>query len=196
MTDNLRLTPAALGAIARGDIANAIVAATPGGIEAQEAAGQRQMASSFRTLPKDMDRAPAEIFGFKFLADADDLFVNVLAPEGWAIRPTDHSMNSDIVDDKGRVRGGIFYKAAFYDRSANGHWRGRYRLENEYGVDYRVTATKAVDTATGETLFSIPIPTGGGTEWERREIVDKTAAAQLAERFPDFRDVTAYWDEA
>lgn len=184
---------APLAAAARGDIGNAIIASTPGGIERQEAEGQRVMASNFRTLPKDMDRAPAEAFGFEFGEDADDIFVSVKAPEGWSIRPTDHSMHSDIVDARGRKRGSIFYKAAFYDRSANGHWTTRYGVEREYDSDYTATAAKVIDRATGETLFLVPVASEGGDKWERQDAADKAATEWLADAFPDHRDVTAYW---
>ena len=197
MTDELKLSPAALGAALKGDFANAAIAATPGGIERQEAEGQRQMASSFRTLPKSMDREPAEKFGFTFGDNADEIFVNVAAPEGWSIRPTEHSMHSDIVDEQGRVRGGIFYKAAFYDRRADGHWQTRYCVERQYAVppDYSVIAFKAVDTATGEVLFSEPVPDGDSDKWTRQNAAEDIVRNKLEERFPDYRDVTAYWNE-
>lgn len=188
------MNPAALAALARGDFTNALVASTPGGIERQEAEGQRQLASAFRTLPKEMERGPAEAFGFVFGDDADELFVNVTAPDGWAIRPTDHSMHSEIVDEQGRVRGSIFYKAAFYDRRADGRWSCRYRIEPEYTADYDCIAYKAIDTATGETLFSQPVPEGGRDDrYLREDTVEKSVLAKLAERFPDYRDPTAYW---
>ena len=43
--------PAAIIALAQGDIENALIAATPGGIEAQEARGQQEFAAN-STLPK------------------------------------------------------------------------------------------------------------------------------------------------
>lgn len=95
--------PAALSALAKGDIQNFLTASAPGGIERQEAEGQRRMASSFLTLPKDMDREPALAFGFAFGEDSDDIFVNVTAPEGWSIHPTEHSMHSKSC----RVRAGM-----------------------------------------------------------------------------------------
>ena len=121
------MTPAALAAAARGDIENFITATTPGGIEAQEKRGQ--IAETFRdTLPKDgttgKDREKFERLGFKFKDSADDLFVNVEFPQGWRKQPTEHSMWTDILDEKGEKRGLIFYKAAFYDRSAHVHLNG------------------------------------------------------------------------
>ena len=110
--------PAAVSAAARGDLANAILAATPGGIEAQEAQGQRDLCASGQRLPKRMDRTAVEAMGIKIGADADELFVYAELPEGWQIKPTDHSMWSDLVDAAGKKRAAIFFKAAFYDRKA------------------------------------------------------------------------------
>lgn len=124
MIRRILINPAALGALARGDIENAITASTPGGIEAQEAAGQATLVAG-PWFPKDMmgvTRQELEGLGFKFGSDVDDLFVSAQFPTGWKKVATDHSMWSDIVDDKGCVRGSIFYKAAFYDRKAHLSW--------------------------------------------------------------------------
>jgi len=115
------VTPAAVRAAVSRDIENFIAATTPGGIEAQEARGQRDLCSSSR-LPKDFNqcsRSDFEVMGIVFGDDSDDLFVNVTLPPSWHIRATDHSMWSELVDDKGEVRADIFYKAAFYDRNAH-----------------------------------------------------------------------------
>jgi hypothetical protein len=103
-------------------------------------------------------------------------------------------MHSDIVDDQGRVRGSIFYKAAFYDRKASGHWARRYRVEADYTADYDVSAYKAIDAASGETLFSEPVPAEVGDKWARCDLAENAVTAKLAEQFPDNRDPTAYWD--
>ncbi len=57
--------------------------------------------------------------GIEFLQEADDLFVFAILPDGWKKQATDHDMHSELIDDKGVVRARIFYKAAFYDRSAS-----------------------------------------------------------------------------
>ena len=115
------MTPAALLALMGGDEENFLAASTPGGIERQEKEGQESFVAS-ETLPKDMQgcsREKLEKIGFVFGDDIDDLFVSVVMPEGWKKEPTDHSMWSKLVDEKGRERASIFYKAAFYDRSAH-----------------------------------------------------------------------------
>lgn len=114
------ITPAALAALVGGDVDNFLVASTPGGIERQEAEGQKMLVES-TLLPKDLfpDREVWEQEGFVFGEDHDDLFVNVNLPVGWKKVATDHSMWSNIEDAEGLPRVAIFYKAAFYDRRAN-----------------------------------------------------------------------------
>ena len=122
---------AALAAASRGDLANALIASTPGGIERQEAAGQRTLVES-AMLPKEISGATREqltALGFKFGADVDELFVSCELPRGWTKRGTDHSMHSGLLDEQGRKRAGIFYKAAFYDRRARMNMRRRFNVE-------------------------------------------------------------------
>jgi len=93
------------------------------GVEQQEARGQQTMINS-QVLPQQWDTGDIKklkALGVKFLKPANDLFFNVILPEGWVIKPTSHSMWSDLKDDKGSVVANIFYKAAFYDEKAHGH---------------------------------------------------------------------------
>lgn len=87
----------------------------------QESAGQQSFVSN-DTLPTDLrGKEILEAAGVKFLGvvEDDDMFQYVELPDGWKKVPTDHSMWSNLVDEQGRVRASIFYKAAFYDRSAH-----------------------------------------------------------------------------
>lgn len=90
-------------------------------IEDQERAGQAQLVNSDR-LPTDIkgDRGEWEALGFTFgEADPDDpMFMPATLPPGWKREGSDHAMWSYLVDQHGRRRVAIFYKAAFYDRSA------------------------------------------------------------------------------
>ena len=164
-----------------------LAAGTPEAIEASEAAGQADLADLARTanrLPIEgcEDRqAIMKKWGIEFRDDLDECFVNVLLPAGWEIRPTEHSMHSDLVDEKGKVRAGIFYKAAFYDRRANIHWLGRYRVQRieddgsrsawgsfdavedatnaareNWAENQAVFAVHDIDAATDVTVFGLP----------------------------------------
>lgn len=87
-SSELRMTPAALAAAAEGDLRNALVAATPGGIEASEKAGQQALVAS-TDMPKQLDRAAFEKVGFTFGADVDELFIKATLPPGWKRGATD-----------------------------------------------------------------------------------------------------------
>jgi hypothetical protein len=109
--ENLSLN--ALGALAVG---------TTDWITAQEAAGQRQVVAS-ASLPTDSGGTDAEFLALGFTfgdpSPRDPMFRPATLPEGWSKQGSDHSMWSYVVDSLGRRRVAIFYKAAFYDRSAH-----------------------------------------------------------------------------
>jgi hypothetical protein len=195
--------PAAVSAAARGDFENFLVAATPGGIERQEAMGQAALVGTLGILPKDCPRADLEKLGFKFGKDADDLFVNVEFPSGWSKKASDHSMWSELLDDKGRKRAGIFYKAAFYDRSAHMQLERRYIVNNEYlnatgeKHDWKSEQEPAKrrviveDRSDNKALYQ-------SESFDRRdyaceENLRRVAVAWMSEHFPQHEDVTAYW---
>lgn len=114
------LTPAAIIAAASGDMENALVALLPGGIERQEKAGQAALvASTEMPLELSPDREAFEAVGFTFGEPIDSVFMKATLPAGWKRVPTDHSMYSDILDETGKRRVEVFYKAAFYDRRAD-----------------------------------------------------------------------------
>ena len=57
--------------------------------------------------------------GIEVVAEVDDLFYEVVLPDGWQVKPhSDSAYWSDIVDENGKCIGDVFYKAAFYDRDA------------------------------------------------------------------------------
>jgi hypothetical protein len=185
----MKATPAALAAFARGDMDNFLTASTPGGIEAQEKAGQTTFVANSQ-LPKECPRKELEAMGFKFGADVDNLFVSVTMPAGWKKQATEHSMWSELVDDKGRKRAGIFYKAAFYDRSAH------MGLDRRYGISCYEKAGEGMDAVTitdcGKEIHRL------GTYKERDypalDVLEKKAKDWLNEKFPKWQDATAYWD--
>lgn len=91
-------------------------------ITGMEAAGQRQLVAS-TALPTGTSEGdePYLALGFTFgAAFTDDrLFRPATLPEGWRKEGSDHAMWSYVVDQLGRRRVGVFYKAAFYDRRAD-----------------------------------------------------------------------------
>lgn len=193
--NEMRLTPAVLAAAAKGDFHNAIVAATPGGIEAQEKVGQALLALKFNQLPKEYiywrgvgtwQEAMGRL-GFKFGSDVDDIFVSITPPKGWTLRPSDHSMWSYIHDEQGRKRGSVFYKAAFYDRCAHFSLSTRYQGGGDYRGRQRFSCAR--DTATGTVLIEY----GPTEDFKQLEQEDRAILKWLDDALPDWRNVEAYW---
>jgi hypothetical protein len=137
-------------------LSSAVRRGSPGAIEAQEAKGQAELVGS-DILPKDnRDREFFIKLGFVFKGDVpgDDLFEYVIFPKGWSKRATEHAMHTDILDPEGRVRGGIFYKAAFYDRKAGCSLKRRYEVVMVEGTKYPNDLWAVRDNKTGCIVFA------------------------------------------
>lgn len=111
--------------------------AHPIGIEVQESVGQRELIESSQlptkvNNPSDVGSQQTytamgiDVIGF---SKGDELFQDVVLPEGWSKSGTGHSMWSYLLDNKGRKRASIFYKAAFYDRDAFASCNCRYSVD-------------------------------------------------------------------
>lgn len=185
------INPATLKALADGDIENAIVAATPGGIEAQEAAGQAELVAS-TNMPKDMSpsREAYEKVGFEFGDEVDDIFISAKLPAGWTRKATDHSMWSEILDDQGRKRISIFYKAAFYDRNANCHMERRFSVRCDYPEDWDADREYYV-ADQGEKIHSLGMV--GSKDWDGQDKANQRGVEWLKSNWPEYEDPTAYW---
>ncbi len=93
-----------------------------GMIERQESQGQAQLVfdDTLPTdgLPKYKERMEAAGGVIGSPVAGDGMFTHVKLPAGWKKVATDHSMWTNLVDEKGVKVTGIFYKASFYDRKA------------------------------------------------------------------------------
>jgi hypothetical protein len=193
-TNKMTMTPAAFRAMADGDIDNFVAAITPGGIESQEKAGQTTLVN-LNILPKECPKEQLEKLGFVFIGNHDDIFYKVEMPVGWKKVPTDHSMWSDLIDDKGRKRASIFYKAAFYDRSAHMRLNRRFNVSRNYNLkdnelQFQVTDCESVVFQTE----IIKTTTKYDETYNKIEsTLRKEAANWLLSRYPDSDDVLAYW---
>lgn len=208
MNEKMGMTPAALMAMLAGDTENAIAAMTPGGIEAQEAAGQQSFVAN-ETLPKEnmhgCTREKLESMGIIFGEDADDLFVAVKLPSGWKKQATSHSMWSDLLDDKGRIRAKIFYKAAFYDRSSHISLCRRYnvqvspedRYEKNLSYEERTAGKWAgIVTECDKEVFCtdwIVLPQGMDERRATEQELRDKAEAWVVAGYPEWHDETKYW---
>ncbi len=166
-------------------------------IRAQEKQGQQELVNSDR-LPRDLEiygdhRTPQELYaalGIVVTDEADDLFFNVQLPQGWHKQDTSHDMWSKVLDEKGRERLSVFYKAAFYDRKAHAHICKRYNFTSVYGDEGHILNAVSI-TDSGKEIHRVTF------EAEKDEAYEKYRAygeAYMNENFPDYRNVFAYWD--
>lgn len=181
-------------------------------IEAQEARGQRDAVNSDQLPTKGLvgreERKVWEAMGIEILAEdtktpEDNLFTFVKLPKGWKKKATDHAMWNNLVDDKGRVRGTFFYKAAFYDRDAFIRPVARFSVERNYErKDYKDTFEIQVKDA-GKVMFSVerPIPKkeDGREDYKQSEPIEKELRAECIKwltdaGYPNYQDASAYWD--
>jgi hypothetical protein len=205
------INPAAASAALRGDFTNAAVAMTPGGIEAQEAAAQREFQQE-QKLPKkgsmlpergesETNRTRLEQLGVVFGKEIDTLFIAAQLPAGWEIRPTEHSLWSTLHDQGGRIRAKIFYKGAFYDRRAELHMRQRFHV-----VEWYAATPQESEEYSSEVQHCYLVTDHDGTalyqsdpyfsrEDDSREQARSAAQCWIDERYPDYQNPFAYWDK-
>lgn len=158
---------------------------TSAAIERQEARGQAAMVRSDRLPvagttvtriyepfgPAAADAPEWAALGFRLgPADTSDLGTNgrplfrpVTLPPGWARQGSDHSMWSYIVDERGRQRVAVFYKAAFYDRSAHCNL---VALGGPCGKAYADHEFVPSDRDPAYCAFRVAAPGGAGREVE------------------------------
>lgn len=186
------------------DVENLLTAMMPGGIEAQEARGQKEFVRS-TVLPKRFNYCSREQFesmGIVFADDDDDddLFINCLLPAGWKKEPTGHSMWSNLVDDKGRKRASIFYKAAFYDRDAFIGITSRFNVQMAFydsdgnTAEGRPATLGFIATDCGEEVFCSGKMGYEEHDEEKQNQLKQTCVDWLKERYPNWEDPLTYWE--
>lgn len=149
-------------------------------------------------------RQQYEKMGIVVVEDYDDLFWTVTLPEGWEIKATDHHMWNNLFDNKGRQRANFFYKAAFYDRDAFINFDTRYHVgvghTADSGADYEVWKNSDYQGTVkdGETvIFStecVPVTGSYDGDDEVKDILKAQLDKYVAEHYPDYENIHAYWD--
>lgn len=182
-----------------------------------EAAGQAALCAASKKaeceLPKDVDaqsREALEAAGVKFLGAVagDAIFQRAQLPPGWEVKRTDRSMWTKLCDEKGRERASIFYKAAFYDRSARMSVSCRFKIDTYYNADSETIAVARVnDQGTfpfeSERLDNKTELDKYGNYVREKDAYDPPSkrdqaraqcSAWLKEHYPDCDNPAAYWD--
>jgi hypothetical protein len=189
-------TEAKVNADPMGMFAQMVLGGTEKAILNQEAAGQRQLVAS-EQIPTDRrgitDEALVKLgFVLGEKSPRDDLFQDAKLPSGWSIKPTDHSMWSRVVDEKGRERFAIFYKAAYYDRSAHMNSVRRFNVRTVL-QDVEPWAVECVRVLDGaDEIHRIAFKSDGT---DRSSDAYRIGEAWLDEHRPGWRDPFALWDQ-
>lgn len=206
MTNKIRNTTTDIKNLGKIDLIGALAASQPSSIYASERAGQQELIQS-SVLPVEMSiecRRVLEAHGVRFGdgVEGDPLFVHATLPAGWTKRGTDHNMHSVLLDEQGRVRAGIFYKAAFYDRRASMHAVCRFKIEQydecdqsgqpaEKGTHY-LTTVKDADVICHVVGWRLRGPDGR----DQMDALQEQAEKWLDDHRPQWRDAAAYWTTA
>ena len=117
------------------------------------------------------------------------------------MQATDHSMWSNILDQNGMVRGKMFYKAAFYDRSAHMYLSTRYQICTDYiGKDYSTTEIYFGNPQEKLYVAGQVHRANNATREQRieayaiEESLKQEAREWAKKNYPDYENVNAYWD--
>lgn len=172
-------------------------------IEHMEAEGQQRAIRNIM-MAKEMrpSREEWEQLGFVFTdIPGDDVLCSAVLPEGWSIKATDHSMWNEIIDENGMKRGSMFYKAAFYDRSAHMSLERRYGVCSSYvGDDYSTTEVYFGNNeeklfVAGQVHYSKDATREErAAKYEEEEKLRAIAKQFGDENYPGWESVHAYWD--
>lgn len=179
-------------------------------IENSEARGQAELVDS-----KDLPTASSPECDAALIAAGvvfgkpkpnDSLFRSVTLPPGWRFEATDHAMWSHLVDDQGRKRAAVFYKAAFYDRRASMVVCARFSIRHDYQktdgkTDYNTCRAEALDgdtvlfTTDWKTFSKERLPDGTmPAAAVVSDVARREATAWLTVVHPDWENPAAYWD--
>lgn len=164
----------------------------------QEAAGQQSLVGSdvLPTEMRDDEKEALEAAGIEFLdvVQDDPLFQYVELPVGWEKVPTDHSMWSKLVDEKGHKRADIFYKAAAYDRRAYLAVTNRYDIKiDSCMINDEIFVAMIRDRE--KVIHSVEVDRLEDDQpHDTYERARKLAADWLDEHYPQWKSVSAYWD--
>lgn len=142
--------------------------------------------------------------GIEVTGEYDDMFFSVILPEGWEIKPTDHSMWNNVVDDKDRIRINFFYKGSFWDRDAFVNFNTRYGFSVQPFDNYESDASYedrklkpwtvyATDCGKNIATITVYTPKDNKDYLNSDEMLRKEGIKYLDETYPEWRDINAYW---
>ena len=104
-------------------------------------------------------------------------------------------MWSELVDDKGRARAGILYKAALYDRDAHISPRRRFRILRDYDKDSPIECyVQCGDAEIHRESVAYSGKKYGDGWHEAEDAASDKCRKWLDENYPDHGDPVKSWD--
>lgn len=122
----------------------------------------------------------------------EEIFYSIRLPKDWLLKPSSHSLWSDLLDSRDALRAHIFYNALGPDCRANLILACRYLIKGESmlapGAAMHRLRHRIVDMATGKTIFE--------TDWKYNyENALSLPLEFLNQYYPEHRNPFAYWPD-
>lgn len=178
-------------------------------IDQQNSQGQRQLRGTGKVSIPSQTQDWGEIDTFAMLRawgvelpeydqrTGDKLFRPANLPPGWEIRVTEHHLWSALVDEHGRRRALIFYKAAFYDRDASITVSRRFIARAEFVELTDTSKTMEPVIRDGDVvIWRGPRTVVPRLDYATKDAVDLFAERQLDSIYPDHREFLKAWADA
>lgn len=145
-----------------------------------------------------------EKMGIIITDEYDDLFWNVILPEGWKTKSTEHHLWTDLVDNKGKKRAFFFYKGSFWDRDAFINFSTRYHAGVDHTADpsspyeiWKKSDYQGTVEDGNKVIFSTECIAATGSfdgDDKVKAILQEKVDKYMEENYPDYMDIHAYWE--
>lgn len=128
----------------------------------------------------------------------DTLYFDAELPAGWHIKATDNIWWSEVIDNKGRKRAGVYCKEmcgtgdTFIKFFARYDFYANFNEQDKENMSWVVT-----DNATELVVFETEKMSTDSNErdyWVLRDKLTGQCLDFLAKNYPNHEDINAYWD--
>ena len=173
---------------------------------------KRTLSYLAKTGTTGKQQAEWEACGFKFGEDKNDLYRHVEFPEDWSLQNLEaDARHLSIVDEFGRVRGGMSAKHTFYDRWAYCFLKRRFDTADAKWVINKYKDSKDVALFVTFEAKDVRYPntavllkagvfkvTPADDSWGAKDPAQQKAMGALTawmdEHYPHWKSTNAYWD--
>lgn len=171
------------------------------GPERQENIPQDLLPKDIRTMADGNGKEVLEKAGIQFISDdSNPELQRIHLPDGWKIVSAGSSRLNNLIDHKGRVRAEIIYGGPDLGTFMTVvNYYGISTLDSNAGPGLYTAKIKRCD----DVIHTITVSAGrmgsevrDGSEINLIAEAAKQAKAWLTEKYPDWTDANAYWDDS